>query len=265
MLQPTSSLLGATVEATDGDVGTLSDLLFDDRDWTIRWAVVNAGSWLTGRSVLLAPLALSRIGSGTRRIRAQLTRRQIEQSPPVSHDQPVSRQLEASIYSHYGWTPYWGGVGYMGGAGAFAAPPIAAVPEPYPSDPMPGLASGRADEPKGDPNLRSASEISGYYIKALDGDLGHVEDLLVDPEGWAIRYLVVDTRNWLPGRKVLVSKGWISDVSWSAQQVSVDLTREEIKGGPEFDPAVPPDRAYEERLHAHYRRAGYWSPPGGRP
>jgi hypothetical protein len=110
----------------------------------------------------------------------------------------------------------------------------------------------------GDPHLRSAGEVTGYYIKARDGDLGHVEDLLVEDEGWAVRYLVVDTKNWWPGKKVLVAKDWVTDVSWSEQQVSVELTSEQIKASPEYDPSGTVERDYEERLHAHYGRVGYW-------
>src|SRR5436305_1256813 len=77
----------------------------------------------------------------------------------------------------------------------------------------------------GDPHLRSTREVTGYRISAADGDLGHVDDLLMDDESWAIRYLVVDTRNWWPGKKVLLPPPWIQRVSWIDQEVEVNLTR----------------------------------------
>ena len=93
----------------------------------------------------------------------------------------------------------------------------------------------------------------GYYIGASDGDIGHVEDLLVNEEDWTIHYLVIDTRNWLPGKKVLVATDWLQSVDWHAQKIAVDLERDRIKSSPEFDPSKL-DRAYQERLHQHYGR-----------
>ncbi len=129
---------------------------------------------------------------------------------------------------------------------------------------MQGPTAGRPEEgavmaeERGDPHLRSTKEVEGYYIRATDGEIGHVEDFVVDDEEWAIRYVVVDTRNWLPGRKVLVSPRWISHLSWPQKEVYVDLTRDETKSAPEWDPDAPLDRQYEMRLHEHYGRPPYW-------
>ncbi len=125
---------------------------------------------------------------------------------------------------------------------------------------MPGRTAG-VDVPRqeeGDPHLRSTREVEGYGINATDARVGHVEGFVVDDEGWEIRYVVVDTRDWLPGKKVLVSPRWISAVSWSQKEVYVDLTHDEIKGAPEWDPNAPPDREYETGLHEHYGRPPYW-------
>jgi hypothetical protein len=109
-----------------------------------------------------------------------------------------------------------------------------------------------------DPRLRSAKEVEGYAIAARDGEIGHVEDFLAGDDGWIIRYLIVDTRNWLPGRKVLVAPGWATGIDWRARTVTVDMTREAILGGPEYEPGKPIDRPYETRLHRHYDRPAYW-------
>jgi hypothetical protein len=90
--------------------------------------------------------------------------------------------------------------------------------------------------------------------------MGHVEDFVVDDEEWAIRYVVVDTRNWLPGRKVLVSPDWVPEVSWSERKAYVGLTRDEIKSAPGWDSGAPPARDYEARLYGHYGRPPYWDP-----
>ena len=109
-----------------------------------------------------------------------------------------------------------------------------------------------------DPHLRSTHDVSGYHIQATDGEIGHVEDFIIDDETWAIRYLIIDTRNWWPGKKVLISPQWIERVSWSESKVFVNLSRETIKQSPEYTEESLLTRDYETGLHRHYNRQGYW-------
>ncbi|MBV8889426.1 MAG: PRC-barrel domain-containing protein [Alphaproteobacteria bacterium] len=249
MLLSASAVIGYTIEATDGALGSVDEFLFEDRRWIVRWVVVDTGTWLTGRKVLLPPSQLPRVDEGGRSLRVALTRQQIEDSPGIERDPPVSRQQEEIIYRYYGWEPYWG-AGFMATAGV-GVPPI--QPPLYERE-----LAAEAAHPVGDPHLRGAREVTGYYIHARDGDIGHVADLLIDPDGWDIRYLVVDTRNWWPGKNVIVSPQWAADISWSERTVTLDLTRDQIRSGPEYDPRAPMDRAFEERLHSHYGRRAYW-------
>src|SRR5690606_35925157 len=126
----------------------------------------------------------------------------------------------------------------------------------------PPVAGDEADadalETSGDPHLQSARHVAGYHIHATDDDIGHVEEFLVDDADWTIRYLIVDTRNWWPGKRVLVSPRWISKVSWGDRNVHVDVSRKTVEASPEFDPETVVDRGYEERLHEHYRMPAYW-------
>jgi hypothetical protein len=85
-----------------------------------------------------------------------------------------------------------------------------------------------------------------------------VADFIIDDETWAIRYLIVDTQNWWPGKKVLISPKWIERVSWSELKVFVNLTRETIRQSPEYKEDALPTRIYEQGLHQHYNRPGYW-------
>ena len=109
-----------------------------------------------------------------------------------------------------------------------------------------------------DPHLRSTDDVTGHYIQAADGEIGHVEDFLIDDETWAIRYLIINTRHCWPGRKVLVSPQWIERVSWIESQVFVSLSRETIRQSPEYMEESPLTRDYETGLHRHYNRQGYW-------
>ena len=257
---------GYQVRATDGDIGTVSDVLFEDRTSTIRYVVVDTGGWLTGCQVLIAPEAFGEPDRIGRVMPVNLTRDKVKNSPDVGTDQPVSRQHEAALYTHYGWAPYWGAPPLAAGAGPYpyAAVPYWGYPGPVPPG-RPGAGAGTgveadiaAAEERGDPHLRSANEVTGYYIEARDGEIGHVEDLLAETDSWIIRYVVVDTKNWWPGKKVLVATQWMSRVDWADQKVWIDLTRDEIKRGPEYRDLGTVDRPYEERLYQHYGRTGYW-------
>ena len=132
------------------------------------------------------------------------------------------------------------------------------VPAPVDDPVVAEMATRERESVQGDPSLRSARDVTGYYIAARDGDIGHVDDFLVDDRAWAIRYLIVDTRNWWPGKKVALSPEWIKTVSWAESRVHVDLQREEIKVAPEYDPSRPFEREYETRLFEYYDRRKNW-------
>ena len=248
MLRSVSGMRGFTIHATDGDMGSVDDFLFDDQQWTIRYLVANTGSWLSSRLVLVSPIAFRSADVARETFDVALTRQQVENSPSIATDQPVSRQLEGEYSRYYGYPCYWAGQGLWGAGMYPRMEDMAAVSSTYQE-----METGR--QPEGDPYLRSAREVTGYAIQARDGDLGHVEDFIVDDESWGLRYLVVDTRNWWPGKHVLVSPRWIDSVSWTESSVMVDLLRETIKEGPEYDPSMLLDRAYESRLlRRHPRR-----------
>jgi sporulation protein YlmC with PRC-barrel domain len=242
-------LKGYAIGATDGDIGKVDDFYFDDKSWTIRYLVADTGNWLLGRKVLLSPIAVGEADFSSGRFNVTLTKKQVEESPSIDSDKPVSRQHEAYYHDYYGYPYYWSG--------------------PYLWGPMyyPGRLSGgdhkrieerRAErEEAGDLHLRSAADVTGYHIEARDGEIGHVEDFIVDDETWEIRYMVVDTRNWLPGKKVLIAPRWIDRVSWNDSKVYVSLSRESIKNAPEYHPDTL-NREYEGKLHDHYNRPKYW-------
>src|SRR6266508_5022629 len=97
-------LKGVTIQATDGDIGSVQDLYFDDHSWTVRYLVVDTGTWLPGRQVLISPFAFRAI-SGASRLQTTLTKDQIENSPSIDTDRPVNRQREIEDSRYYGY-PY---------------------------------------------------------------------------------------------------------------------------------------------------------------
>jgi len=106
--------------------------------------------------------------------------------------------------------------------------------------------------------LRSTREVFGYDVQAEDGDVGSVADFLVDDKSWNIRYLVVDTAQWLSRDKVLIAPDWVTEVDWALREVQVGLTREEVENAPSFDQSEPIERSYEVRLYDYYGRPKYW-------
>jgi len=244
MMRSLKDLKGYAISAKDGNIGHIHDFFFDDELWIVRYVIVDTGQWLPSRKVLLAPSVLLDPKWRERSFSVALTREQVKTSPEIDTAKPVSRQHEIELHSHYGWAHYWAGVG-----GVVPIPPV----PPPPSRPA-------ADKMSGDPHLRSVREITGYGIEAIDRDIGKVNDVIVDDETWLVRYLVVATHKWLPGRKVLISPQWVvGPVSWSARQVKIIMSRESIKNSPEYNPAAPVNREYEARLYDYYGRPQYWS------
>jgi uncharacterized protein YrrD len=246
MLSNAKTLKGYKLNSLDGEIGKVKEFYFDDRHWTIRYLVADTGNWLTARQVLISPYALVAVSREKQHITIDLTKKQIEDGPSLDSDKPVSRQFEQSYYGYYGYPMYWGGLYSWG-----TYPYIERDRSQWKASTQGGKAW--------DAHLRSTHAVSGYQIQAADGEIGHVEDFLIDDETWAIRYLIIGTRNWWPRKKVLVSPQWIERVSWDESKVFVNLPRETIKQAPEYDGSRPVTRDYETRLHQHHQREGYWA------
>lgn len=254
MFWNTSLLNEFTVQAKDGHIGTVTDALFDDQTMIVRWFVLDTGTFLPGRKVLLPPSATTP-DEDRRALKVDMTKADIEDSPGIESDEPVSRRHEERLHDYYGWSYYWANASYAPAAAGMAAP--AMVPAAPSHSPAPEPAPER-ERDHGDPHLRSANEVTGYYIHATDGEIGHVEDLLLDPENWVLRYIEVDTRNWWPGRMVLVSPHAVTGIDYAEGVVHLDLTRDAIKNGPEYDPSQTIDRNYEDAYYGYYGYPAYW-------
>jgi hypothetical protein len=245
MLHKAKTLKGYKLHCLDGEIGQADEFYFDDHYWTIRYLVANTETWLPGRQVLISPYALVGVNIKEQYITIDLTKKQIEDSPAWTSDKPVSFQFEQDYHGYFGWPSYYGGPNMWG-----AYPYIERDRKKW---------KGHSQSKKAwDPRLRSTLKVSGYYIQATDGEVGHVEDFIIDDELWTIRYLIINTRNWWPGKKVLVSPKWIERVSWNESKVFVNLLRETIKQAPQYTEESLITRDYEARLHRHYNRPGYW-------
>ena len=200
----------------------------------MRYVVVETGGWLAERKVLLSPIAFRAMDWEHKRIMAALTQSQVEKSPDIDTHKPVSRQHETEYYGYYDYTPYWEGA-YLWGATPY--PYVGAGPALSAADLERQQEWYKEARSRDNPNLRSAAAVAGYHIQATDGDVGHVEDFLVDDQSWAIRYMIVDTSNWWAGTKVLVAPAWITQVDWDHSKVHVNVTRAQIRNSPAYDQA----------------------------
>jgi hypothetical protein len=260
MLRNLKDLGRYTVNATDGDIGSVVDFLLDDDRWTIRYLIVKAGGFFDGRHVLISPASFREADGSTQRFHLALTRDKVKNSPNVDVDRPVSRQFEHEYYQYYNYTYYWASSGF-GGLGAY--PPSAVA---YPPSTERGTWEKTPDGPDEETrnsHLRSAKEVTGYHIRGSDGTIGHVADFIVDDGTWEVRYLVVDTSHWwAPDKKVLVAPAWASSVDWPKREVHIALTRQAIKASPPWDAATEISREYEGRLYDHFGRPVYWGHEG---
>lgn len=252
MLHCAKDLQGYAIHASDGDLGKVQTFYFDDHDWGIHYLVVQTGNWFSSRYVLLPGNVLGQPDRDAKRLAVSLTQEEVRQSPEVPKVISTTRH-ETAVQPSGGQNVYWSTDPFVLNSVARrpASGPVPASP-PERTHPHPAGMQG-AGAP-----LRSTKDVLGYYIQAKDGEIGHAEDFLIDPDTWHIRYMVVNTRNWLPGRKVLVFPKWIGDINWDNRTVDVNLPRDLIKNSPEFDPDTPLDRSYESKLFDFYDQPRYW-------
>lgn len=197
MLLSAKKLLTQIILGSDQAIGTLQDVFFTETSGNVRFLAVKTGGWLEGREILLAPQCLENPRPDDLELYTQLSRHAVEHSPPVTAGLPISRA-----------------------AAEVRSLEVTVV-----------LSTADADV---DPDLRSTKDVIGHRLRAIDGEIGHLEDLLIDPVSWDVAFAVAKTRNWLPGRHVVLERSVIRQMRWDANEVVIDLTREQIKEAPEF-------------------------------
>lgn len=266
MLRSSKDLLNLAIVASDSaidsEIGDVKDLYFDDDTWTIRYLVVDTGSWLFSRKVLITPIAADKPNWLDKRLSVSMTREQIKSSPDIDTEKPVTRQHETDYLDYYRYPYYWGGMGLWGSGGYpyMLMPSYAGLGSAASTHVEVDATRARAEERQrdNDPHLRSCKAVTGYHIKAIDGEIGHVQGMLIDEESWAIRYLVVSTSNWWLGHEVLVAPQWINSINWIDKTLSVDLTQDALKQAPWYDVTLPLGRDMETAIYKHYGRDQYW-------
>ena len=236
------SLIGYAIVAIDGEIGRVADLYFDDDTWAIRYLIIDTGEWLFSCKVLISPQAIHTTDWDNRIFHIDLFKEQIKNSPDIDTEKPVSRQEEIKLQEHYQWSGYLDNGLYTGNA------PVSVYE----------VLSRNADysdknKSVGDPHLRSTNMVIGYSVKAIDGSIGDINNLMLNDITWQIDYMVVDTGLWWPGKRVLISPKWIKEISWKNSTVTIIHSIEAVKSSPAYIPGQPLSDEYLLKLHDHFK------------
>lgn len=243
MLRNIGDVRGRPVEAADGDIGEIRGFFFDDRSWVVRYIIIEAGSWLNRREVVISPTAFKNPLWHAKTFPVALRKHQIESSPEIDPAKPITRPEELQIVQHYGWPAYWESDSLYKRLVTVAGA---------------ALGTAVAEKHSAVHALRSTEQLFGTLLKATDGDVGKIADLVIDDVSWEIHYIVVDTGTWLAGKKVLIAPEWIEHADWEPPRLSVGMSQKVIRESPAYDPAYPITRIYESRLYDYYEVPKYW-------
>lgn len=251
MLRRIHEIEGFKIHASDGEIGRVASLLFDDELWAVRYALVDTGPWIFGKSVLVSPVHVKTIDFDNHEVRVDLTRDQVKESPQVATHEPVSRAKERQFHQYYRIPVYWGGTGLWG----TQMYPTFMPGVNYVNESVEKLSAGTSREN----HLRSSREVRGYSLEAEDGRVGKVSDMLMEEDSYAVRYFVIEIDRELSAGSLLISPDWVTGVRWIDAAIHVPCSVEMVTSAPGRDRADPPiDRELEAELYRHYRSTGYW-------
>jgi uncharacterized protein YrrD len=235
-----SLFIGNPMEATDGQLGKVEEFYFDDQAWIIVYLVVKTGNWLSGRKVLISPVALIRGVDHPGTFPVNLTKEQIKNSPDIDTDLPVSRQQEIALHQYYPWQSYWGTGFYEGGLWGIVTPPV--------EDRVPVKVA------VGGIHLRSTQAVTGYHIQTTDGELGYLKDFIFDDQTWHIEFLVIELHSWLSGKKVMIARKHAKEIQWTTSKVLIDLSKQALENSQPYEEQVYPqeekvDTVFDPNMH----------------
>jgi len=207
---------GKRVHALDGDIGHVSEFYFDDKSWSVRYLVIDTGKWLPGRKVLVSTIALDNLSFGSENVCVSITKEQIKNSPDIDTDMPVARQHEIALHQHYGWELYWGGESLL------------ASPELLESATKHTVESVNKGGKPFNPHLRSTKVITGFHVHATDGNIGRIDDFIVETQTWIITNIVIGIRSFFYNRQVMISSESIDKIILEENKVYINLSEKEI-------------------------------------
>ncbi|HEY0848062.1 MAG TPA: PRC-barrel domain-containing protein [Noviherbaspirillum sp.] len=248
MLRSAKDLFGFAIRATDGDIGSVADLYFDDVEWAVRYLAVDTGGWLPGRKVLISLRAVSQLDWNDEAAHVAMRRQQVKDSPSIDADEGISRQYETALHDYYGYPYYWIGPHLWGDSATPAVDPRRLTEDEGGSF---AKEERDAERQRSGSILRSAGDMVGFEVRDEHNEVaGHIRDLLYDDDSWSVRFLDLDTAHWLPGRDLLVPVESIRHIDWHAEKATTGITRSQIEDSEEYDRVIA---AYSPYLLETYR------------
>ena len=210
MMHTLNDLIGYSVLATDGEIGTVRNFIFDDRTWELHYLVVEVGNWIERRDVVLAISTIENLNCENKTFTVHLTKDQVRESPDVDTEKPVSRQQEIAMEEYFGKLATWVHRNLDWGT---------------------QIPTGRKFpvQTQEDPHLRSVRALYGYEVRGTDGEIGHLEAFVLDDTIWHIGYLEVRAGKWLLDRTVLIPTAWIESISWDNCLVNLHHCRSGLR------------------------------------
>jgi len=214
MLYFSSELKTYHVEATDGELGKILDVYFDDKKWAVRYAVLDTRKWLPGRRVILSPTAFVHLNKEERKLEVVHDKETVRNSPEISEESFISSDIEHSLSGYYGWSRYWMGNMLWGEQ----EQPILPTLETAATH---GLEIETQVTVPQDYGLRSEEETLGFKVHASDGGLGKVADLIFDDEYWKVQYIIVQDNDVLEGSFYAIRPEDLQSVAWFEEDMYV--------------------------------------------
>lgn len=246
MLCDIDEFIGNKIIASDGHIGHVRDFYLDATTWMIRYLIADAGTWLPGREVLLSPYCFGSRGRDKKIFNINLSRQQIEGSPRIDLQQPVSRHFEEQYYFYYGWPSYWQGGGTWGEIG-FPIPSPAVITAASAHHRIRGRFSSCH---LNDVHFFRLSEVVGYDIQAADGLVGSVTGFMADDKSWATVGLVAEAGHWFSCNDIPIPVSSIERINDEESTVYVKLTKAEIQAAAE-NQTIKDKAQAAALLHSH--------------
>lgn len=258
MLRKMSALQNFNLRGVNGDLGKVTDFYFDQHQFILRYIIIDTGSWLKDEQTIISTEVIKNIDYQNKLINTDLEAEKIESAPSPDKNKPVSKAVEEKLSKYFNWPLYWISDHSTAGPTILAGSPMREKLYDF-QNIIDEKSLNTEDEVES--NLRSFKEVKNYHIKAENKEFGYLKDLFVDEDNWQIRYLLIDTRNFFPGKKILIAPSWIQNISWDKEKIYISQTKEELKNCPEYQEKRSEqlvERSYEEKLYDHYNKIKYW-------
>lgn len=265
MLISLKQLTDFELYSVDGKAGRINDTLFDRKDWSLKY-IVDKSSKLLSREIAVSYEAIAEINWQARKVYLRYSQEQIRQSPSVKakkslNDPPKAFRRQPVQVFHYDWVMNREETYNNEFTGTQEEAGSAVISDSGDYTNHSGTGGARyvvQDEEYGTPVLQSTDKAIGLKISTKTGDLGVVEDFIVDDSNWLIQFMIIATQKNLRGKRILVAPEAISWINWKQKHITVDLDKEKLAGCPNFNLLFPLVNDSKKMLYEQYECLQFW-------